>query len=104
MLSLGCWYFLFQTASIEIYEVRLVLSFGVRLGVHLRPPNTNAKPWSRCPQLNRISSLYLKDDVIIGELEERRCCGRARFVIDLPSSGQTTTKDLVRLCSSRTQL
>jgi cbb3-type cytochrome oxidase subunit 3 len=63
LLTLGCWYFCFQTASIEIYE------------------------------LNRISSLYLKDDVIIGEVSRSRC-GANRFELDTPANGELQTKDL----------
>eukprot|EP00937_MAST-01D_sp_MAST-1D-sp2_P006444 g6444.t1 len=63
VLTLGCWFFLFQTASIEIYE------------------------------LQRITSLYLKDDTIIGEVERTRC-GGGSFAIDTPANGEHSTKDL----------
>ena len=64
ILTLGCWYFCFQTASIEIYE------------------------------LNRITSLYLKDDVIVGEVPTKGMCSSGRFEIDLPPTAEKTTKDL----------
>lgn len=63
VLTLGCWFFFFQTASIEIYE------------------------------LQRITSLYLKDDTIIGEVEKTRC-GGGSFAIDTPADGEQSTKDL----------
>eukprot|EP00937_MAST-01D_sp_MAST-1D-sp2_P004587 g4587.t1 len=66
VLTCGCWWLFFQTASIEIYE------------------------------LERIQTLYLKDDVIYGELvpeaEGRQHGGT--FAIDVPLSGDKTTKDL----------
>ena len=64
MLTCGCWYLCFQTASIEIYE------------------------------LQRIQTLYLKDDVIIGEIQPRERCGRGKFEIDTPRDGDKSTKDL----------
>jgi len=63
VLTCGCWFFFFQTASIEIYE------------------------------LQRITSLYLKDDTIIGEVEKTRC-GGGQFTIDTPANGEQSTKDL----------
>ena len=63
-LTLGCWYFCFQTASIEIYE------------------------------LTRITSLYLKDDVIVGEFPSRGMCTPNHFIIDLPARAGKTTQDL----------
>jgi hypothetical protein len=63
-LTCGCWYLCFQTASIEIYE------------------------------LQRIQTLYLKDDVIIGEIQPRERCGRGKFEIDAPEDGDKSTKDL----------
>ena len=64
ILTCGCWYLCFQTASIEIYE------------------------------LQRIQTLYLKDDVIIGEIQPRERCGRGKFEIDTPRDGDKSTKDL----------
>ena len=46
-------------------------------------------------QLQRIQTLYLKDDVIIGEIQPRERCGRGKFEIDAPEDGDKSTKDLV---------
>ena len=61
--TLGCWYFFFQTCSIEIFE------------------------------LTRVTSLFMENDCIVGEIEapgQRRLCGqKARFAIDLESPQDT---------------
>ena len=61
--TLGCWYFFFQTCSIEIFE------------------------------LTRITSLFMESDCIVGEIEspaKRTLCGKnARFRIDLESPQDT---------------
>ena len=50
-------------------------------------------------QLNRISSLYLKDDVIIGEVSKSRC-GSGRFELDTPENGELQVSGMDRgLCS-----
>jgi hypothetical protein len=50
-------------------------------------------------QLQRISSLYLKDNVIIGEIESKPSCincgGRGVFKLDVAEGGDKTTKELV---------
>ena len=70
-LTLGLWWFFFQTATIEIYE------------------------------LERVSALLLRDNVIACEMRSakrgRRCCGtrNARFEIALPAnSSAMTTEEL----------
>jgi hypothetical protein len=58
-------------------------------------------PRSSCPmQLQRIQTLYLKDDVIIGEIQPRERCGRGKFEIDTPADGDKSTKDLVRAAAA----
>jgi hypothetical protein len=49
-------------------------------------------------QLQRIGSLYLKNNVIIGEIERSRCaqCGGGQFMLDIPEGGEKTTKELVQ--------
>jgi len=75
VLTFGLWYVFFQDASIDIYELR------------------------------RISNLYLRDDVIIGEMDghPRRCIpihtclsrfSRRQFKLDCPTDGRVATKDL----------
>ena len=66
VLTCGCWYVFFQTASIEIYE------------------------------LQRIQTLYLRDDVVHGEImpEPGSSARGGEFAIDLPVIGDKTTKDL----------
>ena len=60
ILTCGCWYACFQTASIEIYELQC------------------------------IETLYLRDNVIHGELRGRG----GGFVLDCPAGGDVETKDL----------
>ena len=60
ILTCGCWYACFQTASIEIYELQC------------------------------IETLYLRDNVIHGELRGRG----GKFVLDCPPAGDVETKDL----------
>ena len=66
VITCGCWYVFFQTASIEIYE------------------------------LQRIQTLYLRDDVVHGEImpEPGSSARGGEFAIDLPVTGDKTTKDL----------
>jgi hypothetical protein len=95
ILTLGLWFIFFQSASIEIYEVRscsLVdqsLPTAARLRAH-RTRNTVCI----IMQLHRIQTLYLKDNEIVGEIQPRERCGRAKFVIDCPLDGDKSTKDL----------
>jgi hypothetical protein len=62
-LTLGCWYFFFQTCSVEIFE------------------------------LTRVVSLFMEKDCIVGEIQEngrRTMCGaNSRFVIDLATPQDT---------------
>eukprot|EP00937_MAST-01D_sp_MAST-1D-sp2_P003313 g3313.t1 len=66
-LTLGCWYFFFQTCSIEIFE------------------------------LTRVTSLFMEADCIVGLIETERagagkrtlCGGPAKFSIDLESPQDT---------------
>jgi hypothetical protein len=64
LLTCGCWYFCFQTTSVEIYE------------------------------LQRLQTLYLKDGVIVGEIQPRDKCGHGKFEIDCCENGDKTTKEL----------
>jgi hypothetical protein len=69
VLTCGCWYYCFQSATIEIYD------------------------------LQQIQTLYLKDGIITGEVGPGRtgreqCCGRSKFIIDMPKHSDKPTKDI----------
>lgn len=65
--TLGCWYFFFQSASIEICE------------------------------LHTISKLHMQDDVIVATLarDRRGCCKKeTQYIIDIPADQYKTTRDV----------
>ena len=64
LLTLGLWYFCFQTASISIYE------------------------------LSHVVSLNLIDDVIVCTVPRPRWYSAGDFRIDLPLNAEKTTKEL----------
>jgi hypothetical protein len=64
LLTLGLWYFCFQTASISIYEI------------------------------NHITALNLIDDVIVCTVPKHKWYSAGEFRIDLPLNAAKTTKEL----------
>jgi hypothetical protein len=64
MLTCGCWYLFFQTATIEIIEVGQTHGNYIAVPIHSR--NLSAL------QLDRISKLYMEGNVIVGEGEAYR--------------------------------
>lgn len=45
-------------------------------------------------ELSHVKTLYLKADVIIGELQTPQRCGQSKFQIDTPANGDISTKDI----------